>query len=223
MSEFPQIDIGKRPGEVLNISYMAPMPNNTPFGNLSLKLLRMVMRLDRVNVEIEKVFRTYVHPSQPFDLARDITEHQHYSEQVVYWLRKTADEIVGLAYVLDERQKAGAWPQRVDIDSIGRLNNRPSASLKTLFEPYMRFLETLNSVSNAYKHSFINSDMNLMGAEYPVVYALGLKRNDLSKEPQFYSLAFAEVVSEFSAFYVHSMSEIKNWGITVRAAEPETR
>lgn len=77
----------------------------------------------------------------------------------------------------------------------------------------MRFLGNLNAVSNAFKHSFINSDINLMGADYPVVYALGLSRNNLENSPEFYALAFGDIIQDFDALYAQTMPQIREWGV----------
>jgi hypothetical protein len=43
------------------------------------------------------------------------------SEQVIYWLRKTVDDLIGLHHVLAYREETGCYPRRVAPDSIGRL------------------------------------------------------------------------------------------------------
>src|SRR6266702_3649304 len=197
MTTIPQIGNGKQPLQPLNIVNLPFLPSDTPYGNLLLKSMNIVRRLDRVNLEVARVFSSYVHPKDA-DVAKplqDILEHQFYAEQVVYWLRKTADELIALAYVTNECKRSGHWPRVVRIDSIVGLkdHHKPPPEVKLLFEPYERYLFTLNEVANAFKHSFINTDMNVVGASYPVVYALALKRNDLSKEPHFYSVNFAEL------------------------------
>ena len=221
MRDIPQIDNGKKPPEPLNIVHFIWLPSSTPYGNLLLKGMNIVRRIDRVNLEVGRVFTSYVHPSKE-DInnpQQDLLEHQFYAEQVVYWLRKTADELISLAYVIDERNRTGKWPVSVRIDSIAGLKESPSEELRQLFAPYDAFLMTLNEVANAFKHSFINTDMTVVGSEYPVVYALALKRNKLSERPQFYSVNFAEMVEAFSSLYKQVMSTIQqgaNLGETKR-------
>jgi hypothetical protein len=213
MDGIPQIDNGKQPEELMNIIHLPQFPSSTPYGNLLLKAMNIVRRIDRVNIEIRRVFSSYVHPSNQ-DISnphQDLLEHQFHAEQVVYWLRKTADEIVALAYVVDQRNKTGSWPKSVQIDSISGLKGNHSEQLRLLFEPHEKFLSTLNEVANAFKHSFINTDMTLVGAEYPVVFALSLKYNKLSNPPKFFSVGFAEMIIAFSAFYKQAMAAIQGW------------
>lgn len=215
MTTIPQVDNGKQPLELVNIVHVPQLPSDTPYGNLLLKGMNIVRRLDRVNLEVVRVFSSYVHPKREdgANPLQDIVEHQFYAEQVVYWLRKTADELIALAYVISEWKSTGQWPSAVKVDSIVGLKDRhkPPHELKSLFAPHEVYLFTLSEVANAFKHSFINTDMNVVGAEYPVVYALVLDRNELSSKPQFYSVGFAELVEKFSKLYKPTMSTIQAW------------
>ena len=58
-----QIDNGKQLLQPLNIVHFEWLPSSTPYGNLGLKGMNIVRRIDRVNVEIRRVFTSYVHPS----------------------------------------------------------------------------------------------------------------------------------------------------------------
>ena len=221
----PQIDNGKQPLQPLNIVHMPQLPSDTPYGNLLLKGMNIVCRLDRVNVEIARVFATYVHPKdeQSQNPQQDILEHQFYAEQVVYWLRKTADEIISLAYVISEWKNKGVWPDAIKVDSIAGLKDTPPQEVMDLFAPHTSYLFTLNEVANAFKHSFINTDMTVVGAEYPVVFALALNRNRLASKPQFYSVSFADIVREFSRLYKPTMKTIQAWAVqAVSAKSPAT-
>jgi len=214
MSGVPQIDNGKQHHQPINVVHIPVLPSDTPYGNLLLKSMNIVRRLDRVNVEVRRVFSSYVHPKRHnhLDPSQDLLEHQFYAEQVVYWLRKTADELISLAYVLGESKATGSWPREIKVDSIAGLKHNPPSHVRELFAPYEGYLFTLNEVSNAFKHSFINTDMTVMGSEYPVVYALALDRNKLSNEPQFYAVRFADLVENFSRLYGPTMETLQAWG-----------
>lgn len=213
MSYVPQIDNGKQPHQLLNIVHMPVLPSETPYGNLLLKGMNIVRRLDRVNLEVTRVFSAYIHPKghDHQDPRQDLFEHQFYAEQVVYWLRKTADELIALAYVIGEWKIAGEWPLAIKVDSIAALKHNPPPHVKSLFLHHESYLFTLNEVANAFKHSFINTDVTVMGSEYPVVFALALDRNKLSNTPQFYSVSFADLVESFSKLYKPTMETIQAW------------
>ncbi len=213
MMSIPQIDNGKHPHQPLNVANVPFLPSDTPYGNLLLKSMDIVRRLDRVNLEVARVFSSYVHPKSHDHLnsTQDILEHQFYAEQVVYWLRKTADELIALAFVIGEWKTNGEWPPAIKVDSIAGLKHNPPQQVKSLFAAHEDYLNTLNEVANAFKHSFINTDMNIMGGEYPVVYALALDRNKLSNTPKFYSVNFADLVENFSNLYMPAMTAIHAW------------
>ena len=194
----PQVKIGKTPDEPLNVRILLPLPANTPFGNLFLKYMHIVRRLDHVNSMLHTVFDSYEEAmAQP--ISDLLFHHALVSEQVIYWLRKTADELIGLHHVLASRVANGEYPDRVSPDSIGGLLR--GKAVPPPFVEHVDFLETLNEISNAYKHSFINSDLNLVGRDEPVVYALGLHRNKLEKSSALYAVSVREVVAGFNAFF----------------------
>lgn len=217
----PQIDNGKQPLQPLSIVHIPQLPSDTPYGNLLLKGMNIVRRLDRVNLEIGRVFSSYVHPKgkQSFDPLQDMLEHQFYAEQVVYWLRKTSDELISLAYAISEWKNNKQWPNAIKVDSIAGLKHDAPREVKELFAPYESFLFTLNEVANAFKHSFINTDMTVVGSEYPVVFALALDRNKLSNKPRFYSVSFSDIVQEFSRLYKPTMKTIQKWATEAAGAQ----
>jgi hypothetical protein len=213
VAQIPQIDNGKQPSQPINIVHIPRLPSDTPYGNLLLKGMNIVRRLDRVNLEVARVYSSYVHPKSANHLnpLEDILEHQFYAEQVVYWLRKTADELISIAYTIGEWKNTGEWPSAIKVDSIAGLKHNPQSDVKSLFAPHESYLFTLNDVANAFKHSFINTDMIVVGAEYPVVFALALDRNKLSNKPKFYSVSFAALVEDFSTLYKPTIQVIEAW------------
>jgi hypothetical protein len=119
--------------------------------------------------------------------------------------------LISLGYVIDRWKESGSWPDEIKVDSIAGLKNQPPQELLDLFAPHMNFLDELNKVANAFKHSFINTDMNVVGAEYPMVFDLTQKRNKLSDVVNSYSVSFEDIVRNFSALYVDVLPEIKRW------------
>jgi hypothetical protein len=214
----PQIDNGKTAREHLNIRHCPVLPAYTPYGNLANKGMMIIARLDAVNLEIERVFNSYsalMHANAlgNFLAGPSPNEHLFYAEQVIYWLRKTADEVIALASVLEGHERTGSWPVEIEPDSIGKLLNgrKLPERISRLIEPHRDFLRMLNDVSNAFKHSFINTDVGLVGAEYPVLYALQLKQNDTSREPVLHSVTFSTIIEGFSTFYQNSMQTLQAW------------
>ena len=216
--DLPQINIGKKPHEHMHVTMVLPLPAHTPFGNLNLKSLQLLYRLDWVNLQIERVFKT--HASIHLDpTGRGVFEHLLYAEETIYWLRKTADELISLAFVLETRARTGKWPQDVLVDCIGALKNKehpPPDTLKRGLEEFLPFLTTLNDVANAFKHSFINGDVgSLMGRDYPVVYTLELRKNRRRNEPILHSVTFSVIVLDFSRFYESIRLLLRAWASAI--------
>jgi hypothetical protein len=135
------------------------------------------------------------------------------TEETVYWMRKTADEIIGLVAFVAERQATGKWPTALAPFPIADVLKKPPAWV----QPHLSFLNLLNEVSNAYKHSFVNSDLMLIGRDEPGVYALSLKDNNLDKnKPKLHNIRFAELVTRFDAFYQAAFAQLRASGLPHR-------
>jgi hypothetical protein len=157
----PQINAGKKPQQSLNISQLLPLPSNTPFGNLFLKYLKIASRIDRINLLIQDIFLNFfslAHQSEGG--SEDFFRHQVIAEEVIYWLRKTADELISMQYILHVQEQTGQFPNKIEVDCVGLLNHKNAQDFKQNFLVHLKFLDTLNEVSNAYKHSFINSELS---------------------------------------------------------------
>ena len=205
-TEIPQVNIGRRHGEPLNVTQMLPLPADTPFGNLAAKFMMILERLDHVNGIVQQVFGTY-EAAKATPLGRlSIMHHALLAEETVYWMRKTADEVIGLVAFLAEREAAGKWPTSLAPFPIADVLKKPPAWVRA----HLSFLSLLNEVSNAYKHSFVNSDLNLIGRDEPGVYALALRNNNLEEnEPRLHNIRFAELVTRFDSFFQAACDQLR--------------
>src|SRR5690606_2223411 len=118
-------------------------------------------------------------------------------------------QLICLSYILNYKHKNGNYPKKIKIDSIGRFLNSQTKYLSE-FAPYRDYLEKLNEVSNAYKHSFLNGQtMNLRGSFEPVLFALDLKYNDKSMKPTFYSIKLKGMITEFDEMFQALKEKLK--------------
>jgi len=192
----PQINNGKRPSDRLNANQIWPLPANTPLGNLALKAIKIIRRIDHINSRIEEAY-------QQFNNPKDVAQHLFVCEEVVHWLRVTADELTMLGQYLSDANRLGKFQECVQLDSIGKLIGQSAANNQ--FAKHVKdaipFLKSLNDISNAHKHSFINSDVSRIGIDEPGVFALHLPYNNLSRDYKLYEVKLSIVVLEFSAFF----------------------
>jgi len=112
-----------------------------------------------------------------------------------------------LVHILEVRQSAGVYPTRISPDAIGPL--LALQNIPAWVQAHCDFLRLLNEISNAYKHSFINSDAMLVGRDEPGVYALSLQRNDLERATQLHNIRITELVVRFDAFFQAALAELK--------------
>ncbi|TAE55599.1 MAG: hypothetical protein EAZ87_19945 [Nostocales cyanobacterium] len=211
-STIPQIEIGNSPGTLFNVSLSFWLPPNTPFGNLQLKHHKIITRLDRVNERLQYIYE--IHPQLLTPTLKINNEYVSYGysiEELIFHLRRATDEIISMYYLLSNFERTGSYTNSIKIDSIGGLLHDQHTKENPPFDKYLTLLEQLNEVSNAFKHSFVNSDCNLIGKDEPCVYAFSLKKNKLSSDNnsgiQPYGLSLCYIVEEYNKFYI----EINSW------------
>ena len=175
-----------------------------PYANLTLKHTQILQRIDFINAKIKFVYLSYkknITDKPHFEIA-NITEHSFIIEEIIYWLRITSDELISLLYVCKYFDKEKTHPKKIKFEKIDDLLKNKNSELAILLSSYLNSLETLNSISNAYKHSFVNSQLNIIGEYEPIVPALSLLHNNTSNEIKFHNIELAKVINDFDVFFV---------------------
>jgi len=188
----------------LHVNDMIPFNANVPYANLVSKHTDIIQRIDNINIKIKLAFESYkknITDKPPFQLA-NLTEHCFIIEEIIYWLRKTADELISIMYVCKYFDKNQTHPSKIKFEKIDDLLKNEKSELSIIFATYLSSLENLNSISNAYKHSFVNSQLNIIGEFEPIVPALSLLHNNTNNPIKFYSIELAKIINNFSDFYV---------------------
>jgi hypothetical protein len=212
----PFINNGKRPNELLNAKNAFWLPADTPFGNFTLKLFKIISRVDEINRRIDDTYRYWnavqkTIQKQEIDFNNSFERHWFSVEQAVYLIRKVADELISLYYVLSIYEKTKKWPQQVSVDCVGDLLNADEFLKSSPFRDHLIILKKLNEISNAYKHSFVNSDINLVGREEPMVLVLSIKYNRLTSGIKFYDMPFSGFIHSFNRFYEEMIDWLKKY------------
>lgn len=201
------IEVFGKKGEVTNVKNLIPLNSDTDYGNLELKILSVAQSTEYINSRIDSVWRKFSRirskTSNPIELmlnSRNIPLMMRDTEVVIYFIKRTIDDMISLIYILDND-----FPEKIKIDSIGRLlENKVNKNLRYLKGRHKDSLKLLNKVANSYKHSFVNYDKayTAIGREEPYVFSVTSPHNDLNKPVEFSFIALNEIVSISEEFLV---------------------
>ena len=205
----PKIEAFKKQRDILNVKDMIRLPE-TPYGSLTLKWFDIIQRFDSINDKIDEIY--YCHEifvrnrTEEFNEYRQVVIGKLFSKsrcmikELIYWLRKSTDEMISLVYILDYLSTHKICPEKIEIESIGKLLMDKSLCVD-FFSGYYDVFKTINEVSNAYKHSFMNTETsNLLGRDEPCIFALSLSNNNLRKTPNFQSIGLTDFLIKYSEF-----------------------
>lgn len=206
------IDNGKRPGEPYNAALGFWLPSDSLYGNLQLKLVKICQRLDEANRRIIDSFMFWEEAcSQDLLASNSVERHVYANEQAVYLMRRAADEMVSLTWCLYCWERDGNYPAVIEVDCIGAILKGADDGALDYCQNYERVLTELNRVSNAFKHSFVNTDLNIIGRDEPCVYALLLERNRLEAGIEFHNISLSWLVRHFSEFYAAGIEWLQSF------------
>ena len=195
------IENGKKPNEPYPATLGFWLPSNSPYGNLQLKHMKIIQRLDEANRRISDSLQFWNYCQTSGMIPTEVyARHIFSNEEAVYMLRRAADELVSLIWLLSRFERDKVYPKKIEIDCLGKVIKNKQ-NYHEAFTEHIEIMIVLNDISNAFKHSFINSDHTLLGAEEPRVHALGLKDNKLNSEPVFYDYSLLELIKKYNAFY----------------------
>lgn len=183
------------------------LPPDTPFGNLQLKLFKVMERLGHANLRITESHEGW----NAFVGATDVlpwnpgAHHYYAAEESVFMVRRAADELVSMVWLLEERLGTRGYPTKLAIDSVGGAID----SDHVLFGRHEALLTMLNDIANAHKHSFVQTDANVVGRDEPCVIALVLKRNNLDNEAVLYVVSLDHLTRLFNAFLIDCLRHLQ--------------
>lgn len=206
------IQNGKKPDEPYNACLSFWLPPDSPYGNLQLKQMKLCMRLDEANRRLRDSYRFWRIAVKPGIISPNPYEQHVFStEEAIYLMRRATDELISMIWCLNEFEKLREYPKKIEIDSIGALLGRierqssKDSQILEIFEPHRGILKALNEISNAFKHSFINSDITLIGRDEPCIHALALRYNKLESNAEFHNVTLQQIVAEYNSFYKEAM------------------
>jgi hypothetical protein len=203
---------GKKPDEPYNARLCFWLPPDSPYGNFQLKQMKLIQRLDEANRRLLDSYHFWRMATTPgFIPANAYERHVYANEQAIYMMRRAADELISMISCLSEFENHHTYPTQIKPDCIGGLLMIADDQLLDLFRPHRAILQDLNEIANAFKHSFINSDITLIGRDEPCVHALALQYNKLKSGAKFHNVAMMHIVIGFNAFYQDTIQWLKEF------------
>jgi hypothetical protein len=210
--DIAQIDNGKSPDEPYNASLGFWLPVDSPYGNLTLKLMNLCERLDEANRRLRDSWTFWrMARREGIPSANVFQRHAYANEQAIYLIRRATDEIIAMIWCLSEKGASGKYPERIRVDCVGAVLAQAHDQRLVPFAKHQILFQQLNDLANAFKHSFVNTDLTVIGRDEPSVYALSLDRNRLSAGVEFHSISLAALVAAFNAFYTESMAWLREF------------
>jgi len=192
---------------------MVPLPSKTPFGNLLAAKMSIDQRIDYINFKLDSVYKPF--PIQVQDgifspLFAQLIDTP--IEEVVYLVRRAADDLVCLWSILKDFSNNGTYSSKIKADCIWALGQDIAEVGATHeFQPDLNWLVAFNDVTNAYKHSFAQRQLQILSAREPMVLAIVWKKNDTKNASDFKQLTLRAVIEGFDAFHQRTEIWFRAW------------
>ena len=207
------------------------LPPDTPFGNLTTKIFAVGQRLAHANVRLQECYTCWQnamvaameHDASPegvdtriLSCGNNFVQHQYAGEEAVAAIRRCADELVTLIWYLTQYDETGQFPEKIKVDMIDSFLLK---SPELLNNKHDTFLEDLRRLSNAHKHSFVQSDAHIIGTDEPCVYLLSYPRNNRTKGCEFVVVPLHQLVDEFNAFLADCFERVRKLGEDIQVRQ----
>jgi len=207
-----QINNGKQPDDPINaMLHWIPLPSETPYGNFQLKFVKIVQRIDQANRRIRESVANWELCQADVPALGAYETHVFCNEEIVYMIRRAADELISLLWCLSSLENEGRYPERIKVDCLGSVLNQDAKERHQAVAQHVELIRMLNEMSNAFKHSFVNSDQSLLGADGPRIHSLAIHRNRLGANPEFHGVLLSELIDHFDRFYGSCVDWLGDW------------
>ncbi len=192
-----------------HIMHSINLDSDMTFGNLQLIFLNIIKDIEYLNSRIVECYKLYATGMY----YNGVLGHQKTVEEIIYWMRRITDRLISIHWILAEFENNGVYPDKIEIDSIGRLFKLAEGHpFKDEYDDNdVAFLSFLNEASNAYKHSLINGESPSLriGKEEPLVITLGLRNNSIFSKQEYNHRSLSEAVLMFTSFYKGMREKLK--------------
>jgi hypothetical protein len=185
---------------------MPNIPVDSPFGHLGEKYIFLMYRLQYTNDTVKELYDLQSNYHEKFS-NKIYLEDCHYKicHRVLRFLseiKMVTDEMISFLYILEYYKTNNEWPKKIAIDCISKylsVNNKLDFQLPKDSRP---FLNKINTLGNAVKHTFVNSEVLWKRSKNatPILIAYHQPNNDSSQPVQFEVTELPDFITKFNSF-----------------------
>lgn len=212
--KYKLIDNGKEIIENFNAN-LIPNFNSykNPYINVVLKFMKLITDLDIVNqniIESHEIWQKIRKSEQPNYTIMLFNTYLYkrlnkLHEYIIFDLKHFTDEMISTVSII----KGFLIDNNVYISSVGEYLKKNEKNFND-FDQFLDLFDKLNNLSNAYKHSYANSEFSAIGRDENCFVALYSKFNNFDNQPVPYVISVNYIVEEFNKFYKFSFELIDN-------------
>lgn len=195
------------------------LPQDCPFGNLDIKYGFILTHLNLLNDTIEEIIvldnnrrearKNHVYVDRETQLKSSVLKMRFCTE-----IKICTDELISLNFLLYKYYFKRKWPNQITVDSIGAVLSTNFKNGFVEFERFKNLFIKLNSIGNAIKHSFVNSESLWYRTYEPKSQIIGLyhKHNKLdSEEIELHEIELESFIEEYNEFLIEMKKKINQY------------
>ena len=192
------------------------IPLRSPFGNLGEKYLFIMYRLNFLNDTVKELYDLndeFIFKKKNFIYNDNL--HLKIYHRIIRFsmeIKQIMDEMICFYYVLYFHKLNDSWPNKIKIDCIGKYINTNNTIHFSFLDKYRILLDNTNNISNATKHSFVNSEIIWLEnrTSDPLLLAYFQQQNDRKNKVTLHTIKLTDFITEFNNFLNDFRISIKN-------------
>lgn len=198
---------------------MILFPPNCPFGNLDMKYNFIFSRLNLLNETITEIHRVHTINYEKRKNAEGFSGDEFFLPIALGMrfsseLKILTDEMISLNYIAEYFRNKREWPNKIDIDCIGRLleSKNPIEGFAPFYKD-PQLLTDINGIGNAVKHSFVNTNIIFLRNYEDMttrLYAIYQKNNDQKNDKNLMIIEMPKLVLRFNKLIDEYKTHLKS-------------
>lgn len=214
--KYTLIETGKEIGEAMHISMLNFLNGKTNLlVNLLNKYTNLIENLDSTNKNLIELYEIWeaLHPNNASfhnTLSNNYYIHRFakLQEYIIFDLHQFISQTIATTWVLKKTTETKL--KIYDIGSyLNEINKQNNLNIDfTEFELFHDYIQTINNIFNASKHSFAYNDSLFLGLNEIIFFAINVKDNNFSKTAKCHYISLEDLITTFNEFYEYSKTLI---------------